>query len=188
MSGQLITAGGAGGGSIRVADLNLEGKIATKSSGGSRALKDEFDQLMGHKEPEDGSADRAERERKTLANANYKGWKFRRVLAWVRDVALEGDIRIALVMSNVQMPEADQIKQRIVENANLARYWSSIDKRGLIPASGTNDKAFGTAFEANYQGEFRKNFLTHTFGAEVAERMMYIVPDYFGSTLPSEYV
>jgi len=88
------------------------------------------------------------------------GWSDLRLLAWVGDTLLKVDVQVGLLLCHVPGERLDQCMQSLISNANLARYWSGLGSYdGLDMPSGTSEHSLATAFEANYFGEFRSQFL-----------------------------
>jgi len=84
-----------------------------------------------------------------------------REAAWEGDALHKLDIRrLVLQVEGLFCVDLVACEQVYVTNAAQAVYWRAADTAGLkYQPRGTNDHSIATAFEANYQGDFRQRYL-----------------------------
>lgn len=96
-----------------------------------------------------------------------------RRMGWVGDVVHQLDVRRYLIAVGIPDDELQWKAQQYVERSAQAEYFSKVPSPP-VPALGGSVKQLSAAFEANYCGEFRLQYLRVTFGSQVN----YFMPSY----------
>jgi len=79
--------------------------------------------------------------------------------AWVGDAQHTTDIRLVLLSADVPDKELAVIESSLRDKVNQAEFWKSYPGPKVEP-QGSSDHSVSQAFEASYEGAFRRVYLT----------------------------
>jgi len=92
-------------------------------------------------------------------------WDKRRHRAWIGDSVHRLDVQLIALYKKIQGPELEGFVQSYVSGEAQADYWRSIlDKSDLAQPQSSGTHALSSAFECNYSGWFRSEYLVRKFG------------------------